>query len=456
MSRFSSLLSLLSLPLLLASCAATTESSPSTEVARRLPNIVLLYSDDAGFADFGFQPDARPDLRGLTPHIDSIAAAGVRFSSFYMSGAVCSPSRAGLLSGRYQQRFGHETNIPPGFLKGGMSLAETTLADHLRELGYRTACIGKWHLGYPAAYHPHERGFDQFYGLLQGSRSYFPMEKPTAHRVLQENGMPTAEEGYVTDRLGAAAVRFIEENAEQPFFLYLSFTAPHGPLHGKPEDLALESIAGIEGKKRRQYAALVKALDDNVGLVLDALRDAGIEENTLIVFTNDNGGQTQTGADNTPLRGRKGTLWEGGTRVPCAIRWDGRVEAGSVVDQPAFALDLLPTFVSAARGEVREEWKLDGIDLGELLTGAVTTLPERPFFWRTKGSRGPVSVRLGGWKLLLRNREDGFPELYDLERDLPETENLAAAHPEVVEALSKRIAAWEAELIEPLWGNAAK
>lgn len=174
---------------------------------KRPPNLVILYADDAGYADFGFQDHVAADMRGLTPHIDAIAAAGARCTNAYMSGAVCSPSRAGMLTGRYQQRFGHELNIPPGYMKGGMALSEKTIADRLRAVGYRTGIIGKWHLGYPPPYQPNRRGFDEFFGLLQGSRPYFPMKKVTPHRVLQHNGKPTPEEGYVTDRIGDGAVR---------------------------------------------------------------------------------------------------------------------------------------------------------------------------------------------------------------------------------------------------------
>lgn len=201
------------------------------------PNIVVLFSDDAGFADFGFQPSCRQDMKKLTPHIDSIAASGVRFTNAYMSGCVCSPSRAGLMTGRYQQRFGHDNNIPPGYMKGGLPLSETFLSKRLQKLGYKTSLIGKWHLGYPAKYQPNQRGFDWFYGCLQGSRSYFPMKKTTPHRVFLDNTTPTPEKGYTTDRIGDAACKFIRQTKDQPFFIFVSFTAPHGPLQAKQSDL---------------------------------------------------------------------------------------------------------------------------------------------------------------------------------------------------------------------------
>ena len=295
-------------------------------------NVVILYADDAGYADFGFQSITDEAMEGLTPHIDSIASAGVRFTNAYMSGAVCSPSRAGMLTGRYQQRFGHELNIPPGYMKGGLPLTERTIADRMKAAGYATGIIGKWHLGYPPPYQPNRRGFDRFFGLLQGSRPYFPMKKPTPHRVVQLNGEPTPESGYVTDRFGNGAAEFIKAHRDRPFFLYVSFTSPHGPLQAKVSDLA--KLDHIKDKRRRTYAGMVKCMDDNVGRILATLRECGLENKTLVVFTNDNGGQTKTGAVNTPLKGHKGQIWEGGIRVPMSMRWPGRIAEKTVVDDP--------------------------------------------------------------------------------------------------------------------------
>ncbi|BCX48775.1 arylsulfatase [Haloferula helveola] len=415
------------------------------------PNIVLLYSDDAGFADFGFQPNCRDDVKQLTPRISSIAKEGVRLTNGYMSGCVCSPSRAGMMTGRYQGRFGYDNNLPPG-TESGLSLEETFGVKRLQKLGYETALIGKWHLGYPDEYHPNKRGFDLFHGLLQGSRPYFPMPKPTPHRVIQRNGKPTDEIGYVTDRLGDAACDFIKANKERPFFVFLSFTAPHGPLQPKPEDAA--KLSSIEKKGRRNYAGLLVSLDANVGKVLDCLKSEGLEDNTIVIFTNDNGGQTQLGANNFPLKGKKGQLTEGGVRVPWAIRWPGKIKPGSVIDDPIISLDLVPTFVEAAGAAIEDSWKLDGVPLTQRLQGC-EALAERPLFWRQHGSSGNRSMRLGNWKLH-HNRKAGLkPELYDLSADIGEKTDLAGKEPEQVKKMLAQLDAWESELTEPLWGPGA-
>jgi arylsulfatase A-like enzyme len=418
--------------------------------ASSAPNIVLLFADDAGYADFGFQDVTQDDMRSLTPHIDSIASSGARFTSAYMSGCVCSPSRAGLLTGRYQQRFGHELNLPAGYMEGGLPLTEGTLAQRMRSAGYQTGIIGKWHLGYPLAYHPNQRGFDHFYGLLQGSRGYFAMKHVSPHRVIQLNGEPTPETGYVTDRFGQGAVEFIEQNKDRPFFLFVSFTAPHGPMHAKESDLA--PLTQIENKRRRAYAGMVKCMDDNIGLVLDALKQQGLEDKTLVVFTNDNGGQTSTGAINRPLRGAKGTLWEGGVRVPMAMKWPGKIEPGLVVDDPVISLDFTPTFLAAGDGQILPDWKLDGVNLLPRLTGLLDSLPQRPIYWRGHGPDGDSAIRLGDWKLVLPDHAPGTgPQLYNLAQDIGEALDLASQHPERVESLGALLAAWEKQLVDPLW-----
>lgn len=417
----------------------------------RPPNIVLLYSDDAGYADFGFQPDCRDDVKALTPRISSIARDGVRLTNGYMSACVCSPSRAGMMTGRYPQRFGYDNNLPPG-TEDGLSLDETFGVKHLQELGYETVLIGKWHLGYPEAFQPNRRGFDHFFGLLQGSRPYFPMDEPTPHRVIQYNGKPTPESGYVTDRLGDAACRFIRKHKDKPFFLFLSFTSPHGPLQPKPGDV--KKLSHIKDAKRRDYAGLLVSLDANVGKVLDTLEGEDLVEDTLVIFTNDNGGQTKLGADNFPLRGKKGNLHEGGTRVPWAIRWPGKVDPGTVIDDPIISLDLVPTFVELAGGEVDEAWELDGRSLKERLQGG-PELATRPLYWRQHGGRGNRAMRLGKWKLYHGRKSGEQPALYDLSKDRGETRNLANTEAEQLRKMVEMLDGWESKMTKPRWGPGA-
>ena len=404
----------------------------------------------AGYADFGFMDGADPKLAAVTPHITSLARGGVRFSNAYVSGAVCSPSRAGLLTGRYQQRFGHEKNIPPGYMTGGLPLSEKFIGDRLKPFGYTTALIGKWHLGYPEAYQPNKRGFDYFYGCLQGSRSYYPYTNPSPHRVFLENTTPTAEGGYTTDRIGNGACDFIEKHKAEPFFMLVSFTAPHGPLEPRKG----ENLSGFRDPRRQKFAGLVKALDDNVGRILEKLDAEGLTNNTIVIFTNDNGGQTRVGANNGVLRGRKGQLWEGGIRVPMAMRWPGKIAAGSVIDEPVIALDFLPTLVAAAGGKADPSWKLDGMNLLSRITGKTSSIPERSLFWRHGGSKGSIAIRQGKWKLLARQGSpNASPLLFDLDTDISEESDLAASHPDVVAKLSAELNSWEAELVAPLWGG---
>ncbi len=425
---------------------------PSALLAAKPPNIVLLYSDDAGYADFGFQPNCRPDVKALTPRISSLAKDGARLTNGYMSGCVCSPSRAGMMTGRYQERFGYDNNLPPG-TEDGLPLSETFGVKRLQKLGYETALIGKWHLGYPEAFHPNKRGFGWFYGLLQGSRPYFPMDSPGPHRVIQENGKATPEIGYVTDRLGDAACRFIREKKDKPFFLFLSFTAPHGPLQPKAGDV--EKLSAIAQARRRNYAGLLVSLDANVGKVLDTLQSEGLNDNTLVIFTNDNGGQTQLGADNFPLKGKKGTLHEGGVRVPWVIRWPGKIEPGMVIDDPVIALDLIPTFIEIAGGKVEESWKLDGISLVDSWQSG-KSLPERPLYWRKAGSRGDRAMRLGKWKIYHERMSKTAPVLYDLSKDPGEEDDLADRDPERLKKMLAMLDQWESEMTEPRWGPGTK
>ena len=277
------------------------------------PNIIVIVADDLGYADLGCQ--GCKDVP--TPNIDSIAKNGVRFTNGYVSCPVCSPTRAGLMTGRYQQRFGHEFNpgpadaAPPNF---GLPLTETTLANRLKSLGYRTGMVGKWHLGYTAKYHPQKRGFDEYFGFLGGAHSYVDARADKSNPILRES-QPIDEKEYLTLAFTREAVAFIDRHAKEPFFLYLTYNAVHNPLQAPQK--YLDRFKHLDDQKRQKLAAMLSCMDDGVGQLLAKLRELGIEENTLIVFVSDNGGPTpQTSSRNNPLRSFKGTVWEGGVRVP--------------------------------------------------------------------------------------------------------------------------------------------
>ena len=438
--------------LLLADCTTTQETD--TPPGSR-PNIVVIVTDDAGYIDFGAYGGAQIP----TPHIDSIARNGVRFTQGYVTASVCAPSRAGLLTGRYQQRFGHEFNGPndpvPGYSLDDMGLdpSEVTVAEALREEGYRTMAVGKWHMGTQERFHPSRHGFDEFFGMLSGGRSYFPIktEKIAAGRALLRNRdvVPEQEVTYTTDMFSDEAVSFIRRTKEQPFFLYLAYNAVHTPMHAKEEDLA--AFPEIEDELRRIYAAMTRSLDEGVGRVLDALDQEGLADDTLLFFINDNGGATNNGSNNGPLRGMKGSKWEGGIRVPFMVRWPGKVPAGMTFDRPVSSLDILATSVNAAQGSLKGDSNLDGVNLLPFLDGRVVGDPHEMLFWR----RGvAAAVRAGDWKLI---RSESNPTLlFDLAQDLGETENLAPQHPGLVNELLAALEAWERDLAPPKWTEGEK
>lgn len=420
-------------------------------MAQSRPNVVLILSDDGGFADFGtLSNQPNPKLLPFTKHISQIGIEGARCTNAYVSGAVCSPSRAGLLTGRYQQRFGHEQNLSETAGTDGLPLTEKLIGDRLHPLGYEAGIIGKWHLGYLPEFHPAKRGFDYSYSFLQGSRSYYMMNKEDKNRQFLDNDKLAPEGEYTTDTIGDRAVNYISQKHGKPYFLFVSFNAVHSPMQPRKEDEPNLPQFATEG--RRKYAGLMKALDENVGKIMDAVKKSPDAENTLVIFTNDNGGQTLTNAINTPLRGHKGELYEGGVRVPMAFWWPGKIKPGTVIDEPVISLDFFPTIIGLAGGKVESDWKLDGVDLMPRLSGQMEKLSPRPLFWRSGGERGPIAIRDGNWKYIhRRNAKDAKPELYDLSADIAETNDLASTRPEVVKTLEQKLAEWEKGCVQPLW-----
>ena len=416
-------------------CAMTliaTITGGALPSAAAKPNIVVILSDDAGYNEFSL--NGSKTIR--TPRIDSIGQAGVRFTNGYVSGTVCSPSRAGLLTGRYQQRFGHEFNIPPAYSEtNGLPLSETLLPAVLKPVGYRTIALGKWHLGYAPKFHPMERGFTDYYGFLQGARSYFPLSRPTRLNRLLLDREPVAKEDfdYMTDHLAAKTSEYITKYKAEPFFIYLAFNATHGPSHATKADL--EKAGG------NRIKAMTLALDRAVGTVLDSLKQNGVLENTLVFFINDNGGAA--GHDNAPLRGRKGQTWEGGIRVPFAVQWPAAIPAGKSSDNPVIALDIFPTAMAAAGIEESPGKPLDGVNLLPFLTGKSASVPHRTLFWK---SGSAWAVRDGDLKLVGGNTDpkNPPPALFDLAKDNSESTDLAAARPDEVKRLQALYQTWTA------------
>ena len=407
----------------------------------RKPNIIIVLADDMGYADLGVH--GCTDVP--TPHIDSLARNGVRFTDAYVSCPVCSPMRAGLMTGRYQQRFGYWYNPGPvarASERFGLPLSETTLADALKEQGYVTGLVGKWHLGLKPELHPMARGFDEFFGFVHGSHSYVDANADKANRI-RRGHEPVDEQEYLTDAFTREAVDFVKRHHKAPFFLYLSYNAVHTPLQAPPK--YLDRFPGIEDLKRRRYAAMLSAMDDGVGAVLEALRAHAIENDTLVVFLSDNGGPpTANASRNAPLSGGKGGIQEGGIRVPVLMQWPRRLPKGEVYERPVISLDLFPTSVAAAGGKAGCD--LDGVDLIPYVAGKKRGAPHKRLFWKRATSG---VVRQGKWKLVAE--EDGAKALYDLSEDLEEAHDLSGKRPRTVKALSKALAEWEAQLNPPLW-----
>jgi len=406
------------------------------------PNIVVLLVDDAGYADFGFM--GSKDLK--TPNIDKLAASGVVFTDAHVSATVCGPSRAGIMTGRYQQRFGFECN--PSSDSCGVDLNEITIASALKKEGYTTAAFGKWHLGNQPGYRPNERGFDYYWGFLAGGRSYFSdsnADQEGKSQAITENFAHVTFDGYLTDRLGDKAVDFIGKNKNKPFFIYWAPNAVHTPMEAKTEDLVL-----FDGHPRQKLAAMTWALDRAVGNIVAKLEKEGLLENTLIFFLSDNGGAANNQSTNFPLKGFKGNKFEGGHRVPFFVSWVSGFKGGKKFNGLTSSLDIYATALDAAKGNLPEDKKLDGVSLLPYLKGEKQGDPHQKLFWRKDKM---TSARVGNFKLI---RVDKLPSvLYNLADDLSEINNLSATDEKDFQKLSSELENWEKETIEPLWTEGA-
>ncbi|APG62038.1 sulfatase [Sphingorhabdus lutea] len=424
-----------------------------TKIVKK-PNIVLLFADDAGYRDFGFQGSKVMK----TPNLDRLARNGVRFTEGYVTDATCGPSRAGLLTGRYQQKFGYQEINVPGYMSPsskflgddmGLPLDQVTMAEHLKKLGYRTGMFGKWHLGNADRFHPLKRGFDEFYGFRGGDRSYFPYNetnKAEARDKMMERGFGKLEEheGYLTDVLGDEAANFIQQNKDEPFFIMVAFNGVHTPMQALDSDLA--QFPELSGD-RKTVAAMTLSLDRASGVIMDKLKSLGLDKNTIIVFSNDNGGPTDNNASvNYPLAGTKSNHLEGGLRVPYLISWPAYLPKGADYSKPVSTMDLLPSFVAAAGGDISALSNVDGVNLWPFVRGEVQGAPHERLFWK-KDVR--AAVREGDWKLI--RFADRPAELYNISNDIGEQNNLADQYPDKVKDLFKKLFAWELTHERPIW-----
>lgn len=428
------------------------------EASTKPPHVVLIVADDLGYADLGFT--GVEDI--ATPHLDRLAEEGVVCTDAHVTAAVCAPSRAGILSGGPGLRFGFECNLAG---EGGLPEEDVLLVDDLQDAGYRTALIGKWHQGDRPHQHPNAVGFDEFFGLIGGSRGYWPMTNDgnakggnakggNPNRRLQRNGrtVDESEHGYLTDVFADRAVQTVlEHDGDEALFLMLSFTAPHTPMEAPEEELA--ALTSIKNQKRRTYAAMVQRMDAGVGRVLEALEARAWERDTLVVFLSDNGGATNNASDNGEWRGMKGSKWEGGQRVPFVMRWPARWEPGEY-DGLVSAMDLLPTVLAAAGVDPPAgDATLCGVDLNRYLGGSRSQSPREQLFWRRSVA---AAARVGDWKLIRVQEADGSwraPLLFDLERDPGELEDRSSAEPARVQRMLAALADWESHVQPRLWGE---
>jgi arylsulfatase A-like enzyme len=430
-------------------------SGSQAQEKRKSPNLIIILADDLGNADVGF--NGCKDIP--TPNIDRIAQNGVRFTSGYVSYCVCSPSRAGLLTGRYQDRFGYCRNIlyTPNDPNMGLPLSEETLADVLKKANYKSLAIGKWHLGAHESLHPLKRGFDEFFGFLGGGHQYFPEnftlkdpyeaknENDSYKIKLLRNLERVNEKEYLTDAFSREAVSYIEKNKDHPFFIYLAYNAPHTPLQATEKYLS--RFSHMKEGKRKTYAAMVSAVDDGVGLVLSKLEELDIIDNSIVVFLSDNGGpENDNGSNNGILRGQKSDLFEGGIRVPFAMQWPKKIKAGTVYDYPVISFDIFATMVAQTQMPVQTRNKIDGINLIPFVTGENSKAPHDFLYWRKFDAKN-YAIRRGNEKMILKSGSEAM--LFDLHQDVSEQKNLSAERKGDIKRLTRNLRKWESELQEP-------
>jgi len=433
---------------LCAAIALLPASAAAQKSDARRPNVVLIITDDVGYGDLGSY--GAPDVK--TPSIDRLAREGVRLTDFYANGATCTPTRTGLISGRYQQRFGLEHPLgaqPPADAERGLAPTGRSLPQLLKNNGYATALIGKWHLGWKSELSPTAHGFDYFFGFKSGYVDYY--QHTTGNDAplkadLFENDRPVEVPGYMTDLITERSVRFIEQNSRRPFFIDVSYNAAHWPYQRPDEPSTARDDARHLGPfdeptgTRADYVAMLERADRGIGRILEALDKSGLRDNTIVIFTNDNGGEWLS--RNTPLFHHKGSVWEGGIRVPAIVRWPGRIRAGRVSGQVGITMDLTVSILAATGTPVPPQARLDGINLLPVLEGRAPEI-ERTLFWRVTGARAQQAVRSGEWKLLM---DGGRAMLFNLRTDIGERDNLIGQRPDIARRLRPLLAAWQEDV----------
>ena len=432
-----------------------------------LPNVILVLVDDLGYNDVGF--NGSNDIR--TPNIDMLSHNGVTFTNGYVSYPVCSPSRAGIITGRYQDKFGYGLNIlyTPKDPKMGLPLSEYTLADLFKSKNYITSAIGKWHLGAHKSLRPLNRGFDEFFGFLTGGHRYFPEEwiledetkvksQGDAYRTkLLRNNQRVVEDEYLTDALSREAIDFIDRNNNNPFFLYLAYNAPHGPLQATKK--YLDRYDHIEDKRRKTYAAMVSSVDDGVGGIIHKLKQHNILDNTIIYFLSDNGGSKFNSSNNYPLKGFKGELYEGGLKVPFVMHWPSKIKPNTVFEKPVISLDIFSTIKSVINPSLELKNPLHGKNLMPYINGNNNDAPHEYLFWRNNGHQPPQedgtrpryitwALRTLDHKLLIRRNDSMF---FNLENDISESINIKDSLSESFNFLNSKIQEWNESNLDPIF-----
>lgn len=454
------------IPLLIA-IASTLSFAPTSANQTAQPNIVVIMADDLGYADLGCY--GGKDIP--TPHLDQLASDGARFTSGYVTWPMCGPSRAGFITGKHQSKFGYYQNASAPFdPKQGLPKMET-IASLLQQQGYTTGGVGKWHLGTTDEQHPNAMGFDDWFGFLSGGLMYFPLDhpsykgrftpikRPMHHKYLQHtfpvihNRTPVKWKQYLTRELTDAGLRFIEKNQRQPFFLFMSYNAPHLDLEAPKETIAkfpkemMSKVPGVKPEARSIYGAMVDEMDRGIGQLLVKIDQLGLTENTIVWFLSDNGGMKRT-SDNRPLKGAKGSPYEGGIRVPMIVKWPKKVAAGIVLNEPVTSLDIGATSLAISGGDPHKSG-LHGKDIRPYLTQESSEPPHKVLYWHTAKAQSPEGIiREGHDKLIIGKNK---VELFNLKDDLGETKNLARKNPKKVAKLKAMWTEWNKDSKPPLW-----